>query len=150
MANSSQPINCHADVVDAIVAHMAQADPQADIQLSLVCPQCGHQWQAAFDIASFFWSEINAWANRMLREVHILASRYGWSETDILAMSPWRRQFYLEHGERMSDYLENLAAKTLKLTEVIQPRLVSLFEPPSAAGRPISGRLSAELRDGAW
>ena len=83
-------------VVDAIVEHMARTDPQADIQLSLVCPQCGHQWQVAFDIASFFWSEINAWANRVLREVHILASRYGWSEMDILALSPWRRQFYLD------------------------------------------------------
>jgi hypothetical protein len=83
-------------IVDAIVEHMARADPQADIQLSLVCPQCGHQWRAAFDIASFFWSEINAWANRILREVHILASRYGWSERDILTMSSWRRQFYLD------------------------------------------------------
>jgi hypothetical protein len=50
----------------------------------------------AFDIASYFWDEINAWANRILREVHILASRYGWSERDILALSPWRRQFYLD------------------------------------------------------
>jgi hypothetical protein len=83
-------------VVDAMVEHMAQADPQADIQLSLMCPQCGHQWQVAFDIASFFWSEIDAWANRILREVHILASRYGWSEMDILALSPWRRQLYLD------------------------------------------------------
>jgi hypothetical protein len=82
-------------IVDAIVEHMAWADPQANIQLPLICPQCGHQWQAAFDIASFFWSEINAWAHRILREVHILASRYGWSERDILALSPWRRQFYL-------------------------------------------------------
>jgi hypothetical protein len=82
-------------VVTAIVEHMARADPQADIQLSLVCPQCSHQWQVAFDIASFFWSEINAWANRILGEVHILASRYGWSERDILALSPWRRQYYL-------------------------------------------------------
>ena len=32
-------------IVDAIVEHMARADPQADIELSLVCPQCGHQWQ---------------------------------------------------------------------------------------------------------
>jgi hypothetical protein len=83
-------------IVDSIVEHMAQADPQADVQLSLVCPQCGQQWQVAFDIASFFWSEINAWANRILHEVHILASRYGWSEREILALSPWRRQFYLD------------------------------------------------------
>lgn len=85
-----------ADVVEAVVAQMAQADPQADVQLALSCPQCGHQWQATFEILSFFWSEINAWAYRILRDVHTLASAYGWREVDILAMSPWRRQLYLE------------------------------------------------------
>jgi uncharacterized protein (UPF0212 family) len=85
-----------ANIREAVVERMAQADPQADVQLALSCPSCGHQWQAAFDIVSFFWSEINAWASRILREVHTLASAYGWRETDILAMSPWRRQCYLE------------------------------------------------------
>jgi hypothetical protein len=74
---------------------MEEADPLAAIQLALSCPECGYQWQATFDIESFFWSEINAWANRTLHEVHALASRYGWCERDILAMSPWRRQAYL-------------------------------------------------------
>lgn len=85
-----------ADVVDAVVERMVQADPQADVQLGLSCPSCAHQWLATFDIVSFFWTEIEAWAYRTLREVHILASTYGWREADILAMSPWRRQFYLE------------------------------------------------------
>jgi hypothetical protein len=85
-----------ADVVDAVVARMAQADPQGDVQLSLSCPGCGHHWQAMFDIVSFFWSEINAWVVRVLHEVHTLASAYGWRESDILTMSPRRRQAYLE------------------------------------------------------
>jgi hypothetical protein len=85
-----------ANVADVVVERMAQGDPQADIQPSLTCPACGHQWQATFDIVSFFWSEINAWAHRILREVHTLASAYGWRETDILNMSPWRRQVYME------------------------------------------------------
>ena len=85
-----------APVTEAVVAGMAQADPQADVQLDLRCPACEHRWQAAFDIASFFWSEINAWAYRTLHEVHLLASAYGWREADILALSPRRRQSYLE------------------------------------------------------
>ena len=85
-----------AHVVDAVVERMAQVDPQADVELSLSCPACGHAWQATFDIVSFFWSEIDAWAHRVLRDVHALASVYGWREADILALSPWRRQFYLE------------------------------------------------------
>jgi hypothetical protein len=85
-----------ADVAQAIVERMAQADPQADVQLVLSCPQCGHQWQAPFDIVSFFWTEIDAWAIRTLRDVHVLASAYGWREADILGMTPWRRHRYLE------------------------------------------------------
>jgi hypothetical protein len=83
-------------VMEAVVEKMAQADPQADVQLALSCPGCKHQWQATFDIVSYFWSEINAWAKRILLEVHTLASAYGWGEADILAMSPRRRQLYLE------------------------------------------------------
>ncbi|HXI74354.1 MAG TPA: hypothetical protein VNG94_02120, partial [Pyrinomonadaceae bacterium] len=82
-------------VTDAVAKRMAEADPQADLRLDLSCPACGHRWQALFDIDSFFWSEINAWAQRVLTEVHALASAYGWRERDILDLSPRRRQFYL-------------------------------------------------------
>jgi hypothetical protein len=80
----------------AVANRMAEADPQGDVELSLSCPACGHVWLAAFDIASFFWTEIDAWARVLLHEIHILASAYGWRETDILALSPWRRRSYLE------------------------------------------------------
>jgi len=83
------------EVMDAIAGCMAEADPQADVRLALVCPRCGQHWQAAFDIESFFWREIEAWAERTLRQVHLLATRYGWREKDILAMSARRRQWYV-------------------------------------------------------
>ena len=83
-------------VIEAVAAAMAQADPQGDVRLGLDCPACGAREEQIFDIASFFWSEVHAWALRALREVHQLAAAYGWSEADILAMSPWRRQVYLE------------------------------------------------------
>ncbi|HDN65368.1 MAG TPA: phage baseplate protein [Methanosarcinales archaeon] len=90
------PDHLPAILVEAIVERMAEADPGADVQLALSCPSCRHQWHVTFDIVSFFWSEINAWAYHRLHEVHALALAYGWREADILAMSPWRRQFYLE------------------------------------------------------
>ena len=86
----------HEPVVAAVIEKMAQADPQADITFSITCPACGHAWLAIFDIVSFFWGEVTAWSYRILQEVHQLASAYGWREADILAMSPWRRQCYLE------------------------------------------------------
>jgi hypothetical protein len=85
-----------SDVLEAIVERMAEADPQADVQLALSCPDCSHEWQATFDIVTFFWQEINAWSQRILRQVHVLASAYGWHEAEILALSPERRQIYLE------------------------------------------------------
>jgi hypothetical protein len=81
--------------VQAIAQHMAEADAQAEIQVAMHCPNCGHAWQALFDVAAFLWREIDAWAQRTLGEVHALASAYGWYETDILAMSASRRQHYL-------------------------------------------------------
>jgi hypothetical protein len=83
-------------VLASVVEQMAQADPQAEVKLSLVCPACQHAWKSVFDIVSYFWDELHVWAIRLLREVHVLASAYGWSETDILAMHPYRRQLYLE------------------------------------------------------
>jgi hypothetical protein len=83
------------EVIAVAVERIAQADPQADVRLAMSCPQCGRDWQSGFDIGPFFWSEIHVWAQRILREVHTLASAYGWREMDILTMSPWRRQFYL-------------------------------------------------------
>lgn len=85
-----------AEVSNVIAQRMAAADPQADVQLALVCPHCQNTWQTPFDIVSYFWSEVHAWATRLLREVHSLASAYGWREAEVLALSPWRRQAYLE------------------------------------------------------
>lgn len=80
----------------AISRRMAETDPQADVQLALTCPHCEQRWHAPLDVASFLWSEVHAWALRLLRDVHTLASAYGWREAEILALSPWRRQAYLE------------------------------------------------------
>lgn len=67
-----------------------------DVQLDLTCPACGHAWQTAFDIAAFVWRELDDWAERTLREIHMIASAYGWSESEILELSARRRQTYVE------------------------------------------------------
>jgi len=88
------------DIVEEVSAQMAKADPQAEILIAAHCPHCAHQWRAPLDIGSFVWAELNAWATRLLREVHLLAEAYGWSESDILALSQTRRRFYLEMLEQ--------------------------------------------------
>jgi hypothetical protein len=83
-------------VIEAITQRMAAVDAQADIRLQVTCPACQQEWLATFDTVHFFWDEIDVWARRTLQEVHVLASAYGWSETDILKLSAWRRRAYIE------------------------------------------------------
>lgn len=92
----ASPAEVAPDAVPEIAASMARRDPQAEVLLDLDCPACNHRWQILFDIASFFYAEISAYAKRLLQEVHTLARRYGWREADILSMSAARRQFYME------------------------------------------------------
>ncbi len=83
-------------VIEQIEHCLVEADPGAEIWLTLHCPFCEYGWQMLFDIAGFFWREISACARRLLREVDALARAYGWSEAEILGLSPVRRQAYLE------------------------------------------------------
>jgi hypothetical protein len=83
------------EAITALAQQMIERDPQAETLLDLSCPACEHDWQALFDIVTFFWSELAARADRLLGEVHALALAYGWREVDILGMSPHRRRFYL-------------------------------------------------------
>ena len=78
-----------------MMAQMAQADPLADLQIKMTCPVCDHAWSTPFDIVSYFWVELERWAHQTLEAVHILAKTYGWSETSILNLSKWRRDYYL-------------------------------------------------------
>jgi hypothetical protein len=80
----------------ALLAEMQRRDAASSFSFALACPACSHHWAAAFDILAFFWMEIEAWGYRTLRDVHLLAQAYGWGESDILALSSWRRQKYLE------------------------------------------------------
>ncbi|MER5911367.1 hypothetical protein ABT124_12890 [Streptomyces sp. NPDC001982] len=79
-------------IADAVEA----ADPGADVTLNVNCPECGAATRAELDIASYLWTELDTWARDVLLDVHLLATAYGWSEPEILALSPLRRRYYLE------------------------------------------------------
>ncbi|MFC0111336.1 T4 family baseplate hub assembly chaperone [Kibdelosporangium aridum] len=85
-----------ADVVGRVVDAAAQADPGADIQLAVRCPECDSTARAELDISVCLWTELDAWARATLLDVAKLAASFGWTEADILAMSPLRRRYYLE------------------------------------------------------
>jgi hypothetical protein len=84
------------EVAEAIDAAMRDADPQASVEVSLSCPECAWEWMEVFDIGGYLWEELDAWAHRVARDVHVLASAYSWSEDDILGMTAERRGTYLD------------------------------------------------------
>ncbi|MGZ8158732.1 MAG: T4 family baseplate hub assembly chaperone [Methylobacter sp.] len=92
--------NCDIDqlpepVIQALNQRIEELDPQAEIRINLTCPDCSHRWEVFFDIAGFLGAEINDWAERTIHSVHKLARAYGWTEQEILNLSPVRRQLYL-------------------------------------------------------
>jgi hypothetical protein len=94
--NGGRRADLSAEVVSAVGQALEAADPMAGSRLELRCPACDHAWAIAFDVGAYLWAELDAWAERMLREVHLLARAYGWREADILALSSRRRRAYLE------------------------------------------------------
>jgi DNA-directed RNA polymerase subunit RPC12/RpoP len=68
----------------------------AETQLTVRCPDCGAVENVDLDIGRFLWNEVGHAAVSTMREVHELASTYGWAEACVLEMSRARREMYLE------------------------------------------------------
>jgi hypothetical protein len=86
----------HLLELDGVIGAMLKQDPLAEILLQLKCEQCGHEWPLLLDVVSFFQRELDDYATSLLQQVHILASAYGWTEQEILSLSPERRHTYME------------------------------------------------------
>lgn len=103
-AQAANKIVAVEELPDSVIADLAarlqECDPEAEALISLSCPSCNTQFQLPFDVTSFFCAEIEAEAQRLLREVHLLALNYGWREAEILEMSAVRRQTYLDQLDR--------------------------------------------------
>lgn len=60
------------------------------------CPECGERVETYFDVEQFVLGELRAVAAEVFDDVHRIASAYGWSEAEILAMPRSRRAAYAE------------------------------------------------------
>lgn len=83
-------------VLEQLNSRLAEADPQAVMELALSCPACLHQWPELLDIGGYVWDALTIWGQSTLDQVHLLAKAYGWSQAEILALSPARRGQYLQ------------------------------------------------------
>jgi hypothetical protein len=75
---------------------MEALDAAAHLDFDVRCPECGHAWHAPFDPGLALWTLLQSAAEQLLLDVDTLARRYGWREDEILALSPLRRQAYLQ------------------------------------------------------
>jgi hypothetical protein len=80
--------------IDTISRACEERDPLGSITVGVTCPACGAVDEPTLDVGAWFWARADAEAHRLLDEVHLLASAYGWSEHDILALGPHRRAVY--------------------------------------------------------
>lgn len=74
---------------------MQTADLLTAFQVACVCPHRGHADDLALDLEGALLARLQRQAQLLTLDVHRLASRYGWTEPQILEMPPHRRGAYL-------------------------------------------------------
>ncbi|MDQ3279915.1 MAG: hypothetical protein M3Q69_00715 [Acidobacteriota bacterium] len=80
---------------EAREAVAAALEAEDDLRIAVTCPECNASWDVVFDPGAYLWNEVDAAAMRVFREVDALAAAYGWTEGEILDLSPRRRALYL-------------------------------------------------------
>jgi hypothetical protein len=88
-----------------IEAEMARLAPKVELDMEMSCPECGHLFDAPFDLQSFFFGELRARSDFLYREVHYLAYHYHWSEREIMEMTVEKRRKYIDV---LADEIEKL------------------------------------------
>lgn len=91
-----EPSALPAELLAELSALMETADPLATLSFGLACPACSQPWQAGFDIGDALWRALRASAESLLLDIDALARAYGWTEAEVLALSPTRRAAYLQ------------------------------------------------------
>ena len=82
--------------IEGLEAHLEALDPAASITFELRCIACGHEWSSLLDVGEALSAELQRAAERTLTEVDALARAYGWTEAEVMQLSPIRRTAYLQ------------------------------------------------------
>jgi hypothetical protein len=83
-------------LVERVGAAMEERDPLPDFHLTSHCPACGAESDHPLELEPLLAARLERRQRGMLREVHRLASRYGWTEREVMALPEHRRRAYLE------------------------------------------------------
>jgi hypothetical protein len=106
------------DLWEALAQSVAENDPWSELLFNLKCPKCEEAWESVFEPGDYLWREIGVTARRLLRQVHLIARAYGWSEEQILSVPPERRGAYLAMIQEDFDSDRDLAYPPYRAAEV--------------------------------
>lgn len=84
------------DDAPRIAEAIAGMDPLIAFSVSCRCPACGAPAEVGVDLEALALKRLAARQQALLLEIHRLASAYGWTEAEVLAVPPMRRARYLE------------------------------------------------------
>jgi hypothetical protein len=85
---------------DALGEAMQRVAPLVEAELDAVCPGCAHPHVVRFDIQSFLLLSLIAERRQRTGDVHRLARAFGWSLTEILALSRSQRRLHVALVDR--------------------------------------------------
>ncbi|SPF40925.1 conserved hypothetical protein [Syntrophobacter sp. SbD1] len=80
----------------AIDEVMDSFDPLLAFHVSVACPHCGFSSKVYPDLVGSALERLSRCQRVLIEDVHCLASRYHWSEREILDLPEWRRRTYLD------------------------------------------------------
>lgn len=78
----------------AAAAAMESADPLVAFRISTACPHCRADLDLPVDLEAVALARLALARRAILRDVHALATRYGWTESEVLALPSGRRAEY--------------------------------------------------------
>jgi hypothetical protein len=84
--------DARASVVDALEA----VAPVLDLDIGTACPECGARQSVHFDVQFYLLRAIAQERPLIAREIHRIASAYGWSLQEILGLRRSERRQFVE------------------------------------------------------
>lgn len=81
--------------IEEIDRGMKTMDPLVHFSITTTCPACGAENTTVIDLEGLLLGRLHRIQRHLFHTIHRLAGYYHWSEPQILALSPKRRDYYL-------------------------------------------------------
>jgi len=81
--------------IDIINKKMKDFDPLIDFEIEITCPYCNEENSYIIDLEGHSLDKMHQSQQKLLGNIHHIASKYHWSENQILSLPLWRREEYI-------------------------------------------------------